>query len=144
MKTITKYIADDGMEFINATDCAEHEHNLGLALGIMSLLPKRPESCDFSNGNGYIQHDKDRLLSVRNDFLEFCKRYSDHKWIQETIDKGFDAHPSWAGRILSECLPRSIYKHWHRLSCIDNQFREWGQPYYADHPEQAKNQSKLN
>lgn len=143
METITKYKAFDGREFVDPTDCELHETNCKLAEVIMQPMPDKPEGCGFSNGDGYLQHDKEVLLKVRNRFLEFARRYTDHKWVQQTIDKGFDADPSWAGRIIGECAPSTINKHWYRFMCIDNQCREWGQPYYATNPDKAK-QIRLN
>ena len=143
MEAITKFKAFDGLEFFDAVDCELHETNCNLADSIMKALPEKPESCDFSNGSGFIQHKKETLLTVRNRFLEFTKRYSDHKFIQQTIDKGFDADASWAGRIIGECAPNTIYNHWSRFSCIDKSFREWGQPFFAKNPEEAT-QKQLN
>jgi hypothetical protein len=143
MEIVTKYKAFDGSEFTSEAACIQHEQNCNIAEKIMQGIPKEPDGCYFANGSGYIQHDKSKLLQTRNEFIEFCKRYSSHKWLQETIDKGWDAHSSWAGRILDECAPRSINKQWYRFSCIDSNFREWGQPYYANNPDQAK-QVRLN
>ena len=139
MKVITKYKAYDGVEFTDEKLCHEHERNCDTASNIMVSLPENPDSCDFSNGSGYLQHEAGLLLSVRNEFLEFTKRYTDHKWIQETIDKGFDAHASYESRILGEVLPNSIHKHWYRFSCIDSECREWGQPCYANNPQDGDN-----
>lgn len=138
MDIITKYKSFDGVEFLTALDCEEHEFNLKQANLIMSELPDRTDSRNFSNGMGYIQHDSESILKVRNKFLEFCKRYTDMEWIQETIDSGFDVDPSWAGRIIDESAPRSISKLWYRFSCIDKQCREWGQIYYANNPDKAE------
>ncbi len=143
METITKYKADDGREFLDAGECRTHEENCSLAENIMSEMCPRPGGTDFANGSGYIQHEPSKVLEVRAKFLEFCKRYTTHKWIQESIDKGFEAHASWAARIIGEAAPDTIYKHWHRFSCIDSSGREWGQPFYADHPEKAES-NQLN
>ena len=143
MQIITKYKANDGREFTDDKKCVIHELNCECAERIMSELPSTPNSCEFKNGSGYVQHDSQELLNTRNAFLGFVMRYSDHKWIRESIEKGFDADPSWAGKIISECAPNIIYKHWARFMCIDKKFREWGQPYYSAHPDEAK-QNKLN
>lgn len=139
MEVITKYKADDGLEFTDEELCIIHECNCNYGKSIMKKLADRPDSCDFSNGGGYIHHDSLHILSVRNEFLEFCKRYTDHKWIQETIDGGFNVDPSWAGRMIGESAPNSIYKMWYRFSCIDKHGREWGHPYYVINPYKAKN-----
>jgi len=139
MEIITRYKAFDGSEFLDRGKCLTHEDNCNLADNIINKLPSVPDSCDFSNGSGYVQHDYNNLLSVRNEFLEFCKRYTAFKWIQETIDGGFDVDPSWAGRFIDESAPNYISKKWYRFSCIDKKQREWGQPFYANNPEQAEN-----
>jgi len=131
MKMITKYKAFDNTEYTDQSKCIEHEANCKQADLIINKLKKVPNSCDFTNGEGYVQHDYSNVLSVRNEFLEFCKRYTTFKWIQETIDGGFDVDASWAGRVIGESAPNYISKMWYRFSCIDKQQREWGQPYYA-------------
>ena len=138
MKTITKYKAFDGSEFNDKEKCITHEANCRHGLSIISKLPAKPDSCEFSNGGGYIQHDFNEVLNVRNEFLEFCKRFTNHKWIQESIDGGFGVDSSRAGRVIGECTPNSIYKIWYRISCIGKDGREWGQPYYVANPDRAK------
>lgn len=130
MKTITKYQADDNVEFLTSKDCIEHEYRCAIAKSIMIGLESN--SCFDMNDERYIQHDGVNLLKIRNYFLQLCKKYTDHDWIQKTIDAGLECDPSWAGRIMGEVLPNSIYAHWHRFSCIDKQFREWQQPYYVE------------
>lgn len=144
METITKYKTDDGREFLDCESCVEHEANCKEAAFIIGELPERPSNngCDFENGGGYIQHDEEIFMSVKAAFLEFSKRYTDHKWIQSAIDKP-ETHSSWPARILSEAMPSSIYRHWHRFECTDKDFCEWGQPYYATHQNEAK-QIQLN
>ena len=78
-----------------------------------------------------------------NEFLEFIKRYTTFKWVQETIDNP-NSHLSWVTRAIgdSDC-PHTIYRMWSRFTCIDKEGREWGQPFYATNPNQAE-QIKLN
>jgi hypothetical protein len=136
MKKIVKYIADDGIEFNSIDDCNAHEHSCKTAILIMKDLSDIPKGCDFANGSGYIKHDCKKVQSVRNIFLKFCMQYTDHNSIQGLIDG--TTHISHANRYLSEVLPNSILKHWARFNCIDKDGLEWGQPYYAIHPEDAK------
>lgn len=141
METVIKYKAFDGREFFEREEAAEHETNLTEAQEIMAKLPAKPEGCDFTNGRGYIQHDNS-VLDVKIEFLEFVKRYTDHHWIQQTIDDE-TVHSSYASRIIGECAPNSIDRMWTRFTCMDNRLREWGQPFYADNPDKAQ-QVKLN
>ena len=142
MKAITKYIAYDGREFTNEAECVTHEYNVDLAKNIMVALGDKPDGCDFANGHGYIRHYSPTANRARRDYLEFCKRYSDHKWIQQSIDDA-SIDTSWAGRIIGECAPPSISAMWNRFSCIDSEGREWGQAYYAANPEKGE-QKQLN
>jgi len=141
MKEIAKYKSEDGEEFIIKRECLQHEANCQEIYSIMQQLPERftDNDCSYANGMGYIQHERENILKVRNQVLEFFKRYTDHKWIQETIDKGFEADSSWAGRVIEEVAPRTIYKHWYRFGCIDSDIREWGQPYYANNTPKGEN-----
>ena len=105
----------------------------------MSLLPPRPEDCSFSNGEGYIQHDKDILLGVRKALLEYCieyyKGYSVSKWIQACIDDdSFDI--GYVARVL-DGSPRHINSALYRFMSIDDSNREWGQPYFARNPSEG-------
>lgn len=138
MKEITKYKAEDGLEFNDKVECVEHERSCIMVSIIMERLPNRPDDCSFTNGSGYIQHGSN-LLEVRNDFLRFVsKQYNiTHKWVEQTINKGFEVHPSYVGRLIGECCPNTISKHWYRFMCIDSKLREWGQPYYANNPHEA-------
>lgn len=134
MEVITKFKANDGVEFVAESDCLAYEDACGDIDVIIGMLPEKPDTCEFSNGSGYIQHSMDNFMKARNAYLEYVKIYTDHKWIQQSIDQGLDAHPSWVARI-SECFPDYIAKKWYRFQCVDNQLREWGQPYYANNPE---------
>ena len=126
MKVITKYVANDNVEFLNELDCIRHEHNILAVEKIMSQLPEKPDSCDFSNGHGYIQHNEIDLLNVRNEFLEFLNKNK-----PGTNKKDFNYYFLMMGSINSVLKYKSIGNHVYRFQCIDGQFREWGQPYYA-------------
>ena len=137
MELIIKFKAKDGVEFSNESDCLAYEDQCGDIDAIIAILPEKPDTCDFSNGGGYVQHSMENFMKARNAYLEYVKIYTDHDYIQQTIDKGLDVHPSWVARI-SEFFPGYVAKKWHRFQCVDDQLREWGQPYYANNPEDAE------
>lgn len=140
MKKISKFVANDGSEFTSQKKCERYEAHCKEVKAVMKKLgsvPKLP-NCGFANGGGYIQHDEATFMQVRTQILEIAKKFTDHKWIQETIDKGLEAHSSYAARIIDECTTRPLGAAWSRVQCVDKQFREWGQPYYAEHPDKAK------
>lgn len=141
MKSITKYVANDGTEFNTKADCLRHEALIVEIDEIMSDLPELPkeDGCSFANGSGYIQHKAVTFFMVRERLLKIAKRFTDHKWIDQSIESPRTTHASWAGRIIDECCPRPLSRAWHRIYCTNVQsLREYGQPYYADHENEAK------
>jgi len=144
VKTVTKYEATDGAQFDNMQDCIAHEDLCKEIDSIMSTLPVRPNNphnCDFENGHGYVQHKAEVFYDVREKLLNIANRIYKHKWFDQSI-KDKSVHPGWAGRIIGE-TSRPLSKAWYRIMCTDKKFREWGQPYYADNPEQASSQQEI-
>ncbi len=75
------------------------------------------------------------VRDIRRAIVALCAKF--HDWFRrhdpDTI------HPmSFAMRLLSEAGPSLLSGAWHRLAMIDAEGREWGQPYYAEHPSKAK------
>jgi hypothetical protein len=139
METITKFKAIDGKEFTSEIECLKYELLIKRVDEIMALLPKIPkdDGCNFANGGGYIQHEKTTLRNAQIQLLEICKEYIDHKWIQQTIDE--TVHSSYVGRLLGDYGIRPLENAWYRFSCVDKQYREWGQLYFATNPDKGTN-----
>jgi hypothetical protein len=138
MKTITKYVANDGSEHTATDACLKRDVLCAAVDSVMSLIPPRfdDKGCNYSNGHGYWQHDADRAATVRHGLLTLAKEHIPHRWIDESLaDPSVDS--SWAGRIISEG-PEPIYTAWCRIQCMDKQWREWGQTYYANNPDSAE------
>ena len=142
MKRITKYLADDGTEFNTEIEAVNHDALCLEIKEVMSDLPKRPENGrKFESGKGFIQHKPHVFFGVRHALLAIGKRYIDHGWIDQAI-KDCDIHPSWVLRLFDEqCRPLS--RAWYRFMCTDNKLREWGQPYFADHPDEASGKFEI-
>jgi len=145
MKTITKYQAEDGKEFTSIAECVEYDGIINNVKLIMADLPQRPDEtgCSFENGGGFIQHDKANLNRVRTNLLRQINKHIKHNWIDQAIEDE-SIHHSWVGRLVSDYSIPPFEKAWYRFMCIDNQGREWGQPYFASNPEKSKNQTCLN
>ena len=144
MKTITKYEAIDGTEFDHENECLKYEKLIERIDLIMHELPKRPEDdgCRFSNGGGFIQHDKATLCKARIKILKEVKKHIKHPWVQQTIDDE-NVHPSYVSRLIDDYRIKPLNSAWYRFMCIDKSGREWGQPYFANNPEKGQ-QIKLN
>lgn len=139
MEQIIKFRAIDGKEFSDEWQCVKYEQLYEKVDDIMSLLPPKPnnDNCNFANGEGFFQHNKATLRKVEIQILELCKVYIDHDWIQSAID-GEKVHPSNIARLLGDYNIKPIDNAWGRFMCIDKYSREWGQPYYANNPEEGK------
>lgn len=120
MKVITKFKAIDGTEFTKENECLKYELLIKRVNEIMALLPPTPndDGCNYSNGSGYLQHEKQIFRNAQIKLLEICKEYIDHKWIQETIDDE-NLHSSYVGRLLSDYAIKPLNNAWYRFSCID-------------------------
>ena len=151
MKIITRhvYIANDGTEFHTSDMCRQHEPDCQTIEKIMAQLPKRPDTVKFANGEGYIQHNEQTIINVRLALLVIAETYikSPYKK-QNDYDQSYISaakkNPSkqleWAHHIII-CLlcPRNLKNASYRMSCTNNDIREYGQPFYATNPHQAIN-----
>lgn len=138
MEQITKWKADDGTEFTEESECAAYEKMCADVTLVMSAFPAQPEndSCSFANGGGYLQLSEEVVADVRGKLLDIIATKIDHKWVEESRDTKI--HPSYVDRLLGDYDIRPLCSAWGRLSKIDKQWREWGQPYYATHPDEGK------
>lgn len=139
MKEIIKYVAKNGIEFTEKQKCIDYELLIDRVDKIMERLPKPPENdgCNFANGHGYIQHDRELLKSVWNDLLDEFATRIDHKWIEESKD--FKADASWVARLVGDYDIKPYWQAWSRMSNIHRPtLREFGQPYFANNPDKAE------
>jgi len=139
MKKVTRFQANDGKVFDNKARCIEYDDLLNAVSGIMLELNPIPKmnGCDFENGHGFVQQEKDAILSVRKQLLTLASKHIDHPWIAQSLND-ITVHPSYAGRLIAESsFLEPVYRGWNRISNIDHKDREWGQGYFAAHPEKA-------
>ena len=149
MLAVTRYQANDGSIWREAEKAAQRDELLEQLKRLDNILPKGDfaDTCNFSNGSGYIQHG---IRSVREAHLFLVDltrphlEYSMQKVEQEK--EKFDwstAGPQWFCRMLDGgCAP--LERAWSRLCNIDYLMREWGQMYYALHPEKGDQECLLN
>lgn len=143
MKMVTKYKANDGAEFDNANACKKYEQLCAEIDAVMATLPRRPadKDCKFANGHGYLQHNQETFLAARAALLTIGNRLIPHKWFQQSLSNT-DIHPSWCGRLIDE-VSAPLSRAWLRISCVDKEFREWGQPYFANNPDKVPAQDMV-
>lgn len=137
MKAITKYVSNDGREFMDEQSCLKHEALKLRIKEIISQLYDIPDNTGFSNGSGYVQQNKYVVEKVKNEIIDLIKENSNDKEYQKTIELHRNSKPrlGWISYCLSDNSP--FNNCWHRLMCMDDDFKEWGQPYFAMNPEQG-------
>ena len=114
MKKLTVYESTDEMRWDTEAECLERDRLMEEISGIMSKLKPKPEDpvCHFANGDGYIQQDLETVQIVRAEIHDLAVKLG---------KRDGPLHYSLG-----------------RLRATDSQGREWGQPYYARHPEEAE------
>jgi len=140
MKPIIRFKANDGAIFGSISECRRRDELIEEVDKIMSMLPPRPDDdgCKFSNGRGYIQHDKSAFMAARHALLELANKHRPHNIFRQAM-KDMAVHSSWPSRIIcDDDFLTPLCHAWTRFACTDSKFREWGQPYFADHPDEAK------
>ena len=130
MKAITRYQADDGTVFNTEKQCLEYEKILQRVNEIMKPLGKMPDDIGFANGGGYLKHDISTVDKAKKELTEFGNKLFKLDCDLYNIGRYMEGH---------DCL----YRAWGRLVAIDNQYREWGQTYFALNPNKGK-QVQLN
>ena len=106
-----------------------------LIVNLSELLDKdlSKESDSFANGAGYIQHSCDIVEKCQRDFLDYC-----YEVTGQDVFKEKNVHRQGiVGRYLDDG-GTDLYRYWHRFVCIDEENREWGQPFFAINPTKGK------
>jgi len=141
VKTRTVWEADDGSRWDDAAAARKRDDLIKEVDAAMRPLGKRHrgKGCDFENGGGYVQHKPSAVAEARANLLVPTRRVL--AWWFEDQMKRFKkdpsgADPSWFCRML-DGGHAPLDRAWSRLMCIDAKGREWGQPYYATHPDAA-------
>lgn len=140
MKSITKYVADDGNEFASEADCRQYEAMCEQVQRAIGRLARKPDLTgrEFENGGGYLQHDPNTVTEVRAELLRVANAAMPHRWFEQSLADP-TANPSWVGHLIGKMGYLCLWKAWDRISCTRSDGREYGHPYFAAHPDEAKN-----
>jgi hypothetical protein len=129
MRQVSRWIADDGTEFITPDQAIAHDKLCVEIAAIMSRLV----SAEIS-GPGFIQQDPVAVLNVQHSLVMIFERL---------FPRMVDAHTEFArnatrpagmtliGRYMDDCAPGPLNTAWRRIMRMDSKFREYEQPYYA-------------
>lgn len=140
---IQKWKASDNSEWNSEADADARDEMIRSVNDAMS--PLGPRDSRVERGDGYFQHSEVALTRAKLALYEIAKA-GPLKWLiddqinihgKTDADMALRVHVSWFGRMLDGgCDP--LERAYARLYCIDDQFREWQQPYYAINPGTGK------
>jgi hypothetical protein len=106
----------------------------------LSILP-RPISLIINIKAGlqdniipYIQHIPRNVDKAQAEFLEICS----YILKDEKFTKGKVHRQGIVGRFLDDSGNKDLYNIWYRFMCIDENYREWTEPFYTINYEQYK------
>jgi hypothetical protein len=135
MQQVTKFQAKDGRLFDSQESCGKHESMLlavEKAIGLLEPVPQ-DDGCKFANGGGYVQQDMMEVHESMREVVEISGVNIDKCKI-DFMRNPFPYRNSIIGRYLSDGDNNAVYAAWCRFMCMDDLYREWGQPYYAANP----------
>lgn len=153
MREVTYYETVDGEVWKEKADALLHEKILDIVADIMAPLPKKPNNVDFDNGHGYLQHDMEQFLTIRRHLAQLAMQYIEiprNSWnfsvLEQTAMDPLSIHPEYFWKVIGEQRTlKGINTAWFNIGlCTDKEGRQWGQMYYADHPENAKSMKVWN
>lgn len=129
MKQIAKWQASDGSEWVLPEDAAKREDLLAAIADAMAPLGAERRIRDGQ----YVQHDPETVLGCRVAILRLAaKQFPGESIFRHEPPE--EVHPfSIAGRILDDC-GGPLNRAWGRFMRIDDQGREWEQPYFTTNP----------
>lgn len=136
MKVVSRYEALDGTLYDTQKACLKRDRMIQRIRRITDTWPKVPDddNCNFANGHGYLQWTEKQFLAAKKAILtilagEFKKGSTEYAAILNP-----KTHLSWPCRMADD-MDHLTDRPLNRLYCVDSRFREWGQPYFASHPE---------
>ncbi len=127
------YQVEDGSIHETRASAKEREKLLKSISKVRLLLPCPDDSnCSFANGNGYYQLTAQEINTFRSELRSLIEVL--HPDLVEVYDQN---SKGVIGRYLcdSDSPLRSLQ---YVLSCISDNNRLWGQPYFACNPGQGK------
>lgn len=132
MKTITKFVANDGSEWKSESGAIQRD---ALIIAVNEAMRPLEMSEAYRKaieaGDGWYQHDLLSVHSAREAILALARPiYAQHYPAFNT--HGSEVHPlSIIGRILDDGDRNPISDAWRRFANIDETGREFQQCYYA-------------
>ncbi len=138
MEEVKRFLSEDGQIFDDVYACVEHEKLINAINEIESRMPIRPKNdgCKFGNGEGYLQHEKDVIDKAMVDLLKVSDIDKEYWDKPQFLDNPFSCRFGIIGRVIDDSRS-AINSLWYRFMCMDENYREYGQCYYATHQSES-------
>jgi len=125
MKIVNRYVSDDGFEFVDQKSCEKHERLVRQVNAIMSGINSREKLYE----DQYLQHYRYSFMKTKGDiFAALCYEVPDLHVTSSMISS--IEIPYHIGRTACD-LGGPINSAIYRFQCVDENLREWEQPYFA-------------
>lgn len=134
MKVIQQFESLCGKIFNTAEECIRYENISKQVNNILNTLEnpdKYNQECQFSNGKGFIQHPHGTRDMLEKEIVRLS-----NEWFNN--EEPFINFNYYLGRCINDSNVSCLNKLSYKLMCIDKLEREYGQPYYASHPNEIK------
>lgn len=137
MKTITVFVAEDGTRFDSVMQCRDYEK---LCLDVTTAMIPLGSWPNIASQQ-YVQHTREACTAARIAMNRIVRQeFGSCAVFEQNPDDAIMPY-SIAGRFASESSYPSVSRAYYRLNCINwETFREYQQPYYASHPNEATEQ----
>lgn len=128
MKKITIYECNDGTRFDSEKQAAEYDILLSKCNNINDAIGRKVE-LEYDQ---YVQHNAE---AVKKQWRVFCNMVAvaipDYSQIAKGCGNG-KIHRSHIGRVIDDYNIKCLRSLYYRFECIDEQGREYQQPYFAN------------
>lgn len=102
---------------------------------IMGILPPSIRTLEdnlpagtYFKDDVYIQHIPEDVELAQSEFIKLCHEIG---LLSDKFLEGKVHRQGIVGRYLDDSGNKQIYSFWYRFMCIDDNYKEWEQPYYA-------------
>ncbi len=141
MRQVPRWEANDGSIWKYEKDAKARDSLIKSMSWFDKLLPPaKDETCRFSTGHGFVQRNASVVKKAKEKLIMLTEKQIP-EWFKTQREKHktdfTKVHSSWFLRMIEGNAP-PLSHAWLRLGCIDDRYREWGQPYYASHPDKGE------
>lgn len=135
METITMYQCDDGSTFNNKEEAEKYDMLCEECAKIENMLVSIGRELHYDE---YIQQDASTVRSAFTKFMEVVAREIPTYANVALQCASLTCHISYIGRVIDDFGIKCFRRLYYRFYCIDfNNGREFQQPYFMNHQEEA-------